>query len=195
MVNEWICSVDVESDGPCPGKNSMLSLGAAIFDDTGKLRDSKVINFAPLLDATSDPETQAFWDKHQQAYAETRKDLVMPVDGVAAFCKWVREWQNHPEKPTITPIGYRVAYDAMFLYYYIYTFGGKDPFSKHGAQMLDLKSHAAAVLGLPYKKAVKGNFPKELFDGCVPHSHLADQDAIEQGQLYFNLKKWKGGTK
>jgi hypothetical protein len=36
-MSELYFSVDIESDGPIPGRNSMLSMGCAVFTHTGKM--------------------------------------------------------------------------------------------------------------------------------------------------------------
>ena len=43
-MKEIYISVDIETDGPIPGPNSMLSFGAAAFSDDGKLVDTHSAN-------------------------------------------------------------------------------------------------------------------------------------------------------
>jgi len=62
-------------------------------------------------------------------------------------------------------------------------FVGKSPFS-HSA--LDIKTLAMALLGNNYRSSTKRNMPKRWFDD-LPHSHLALDDAIEQGALFCNM--------
>lgn len=62
MANEIYVSVDVESDGPIPGPNSMLSFGAAAFrlDDRwpyGTRISTFSANLEMLEYASSDPKT------------------------------------------------------------------------------------------------------------------------------------------
>jgi len=71
----------------------------------------------------------------------------------------------------------------MFVYWYLIRFTGQSPFS-HSA--LDIKTYAMALLRKPYRESVKKNMPKEWFDPA-PHTHVALDDAIEQGALFCNM--------
>ena len=42
------------------------------------------------------------------------------------------------------------------------------------------------MTGLPYRKAIKPRLPKHWFDE-LPHTHVALDDAIEQGALFCNM--------
>jgi hypothetical protein len=80
-------------------------------------------------------------------------------------------------------VGYPVAFDFMFVYWYLIKFTGESPFS-HAA--LDIKTYAMALLKTPYRASVKANMPRRWFDD-LPHTHRALDDAIEQGALFCNL--------
>ena len=83
-----------------------------------------------------------------------------------------------PGRPVF--VGYPAAFDVMFVYWYLIRFAGSSPFS-HSA--LDIKTYAMAVLGTEYRSTVKPNMPRSWF-GDSPHSHVALDDAIEQGALF-----------
>ena len=51
---------------------------------------------------------------------------------------------------------------------------------------LDIKSYAMAVLKTGYCDSTKRNMPKAWFDK-LPHTHVALDDAIEQGALFCNM--------
>ena len=175
---EIYISTDVEADGPIPGPNSMLSFGSAAFKEDKTLVATFSANLALLPGATGDPKTMEWWKSQPDAWAATRKDareasIVMP-DYVA--------WLNSlPGKPVF--IGYPVAYDFMFVYWYLIRFAGQSPFS-HSA--LDIKTLAMAALGTEYRESVKRNMPREWF-GDQPHTHVALDDAIGQGVLFCNI--------
>jgi hypothetical protein len=86
------------------------------------------------------------------------------------------------------PVGvaYPAGFDFLFVYWYIIRFGLKSPFS---FSCLDIKSYAAAVLDIPYRKATKKNMPQKWFKGLPPHTHKATDDAREQGLLFLNIVK------
>jgi hypothetical protein len=60
---------------------------------------------------------------------------------------------------------------------------GESPFS-HSA--LDIKTYAMALLKKDYRQSSKRNMPRRWFDD-VPHTHVALDDAIEQGALFCNM--------
>jgi hypothetical protein len=177
-MQEVYVSTDVEADGPIPGPNSMLSFGSAAFSADGKLISTFSANLEVLEGATGDPETMDWWSKNQDAWAQTRIDTQNPVDAMAQYLAWLK---SLPGKPVF--VGYPVAYDFMFVYWYLIRFTGESPFS-HSA--LDIKTFAMAVLRLPYRESTKRNMPKRWFPKA-PHTHVALDDAIEQGQLFCNI--------
>jgi DNA polymerase III alpha subunit (gram-positive type) len=86
-----------------------------------------------------------------------------------------------PGKPVF--VAYPVAFDFMFVCWYLQHFTGQNPFS-HSA--LDVKTLAMVMLGRDYRDSTKRNFPKRWFDD-VPHTHVALDDAIEQGRMFCNM--------
>ncbi|HEY5235188.1 MAG TPA: hypothetical protein VIJ14_03320, partial [Rhabdochlamydiaceae bacterium] len=75
MNQEVYISTDIESNGALPGRNSMLSLGAAAFTSDGELLSTFSVNLEEFPGATSDPDTMKFWDQNKEAYEETRKNV------------------------------------------------------------------------------------------------------------------------
>lgn len=177
-MTETYVSTDVEADGPIPGPHSMLSFGSAAFTETGDLLSTFSANLQLLEGAEGHPETMAWWGENQEAWAQTRHDLQSPPEAMRHYLTWLK---SLPGKPVF--VGYPVAYDFMFVYWYLLRFTGESPFS-HSA--LDIKTYAMAVLGLSYRDSTKRNMPKRWFPAS-PHTHVALDDAIEQGQLFCNM--------
>jgi hypothetical protein len=71
----------------------------------------------------------------------------------------------------------------MFVYWYMIQFAGRSPFS---FSALDLKTMAMTMLGKDYRACSKKNLPRRWFDP-LPHSHVALDDAIEQGAMFCNM--------
>jgi hypothetical protein len=101
-----------------------------------------------------------------------------PEKVMPQYVDWLKRL---PGKPVF--VAYPAAYDFMFVYWYLLRFAGESPFS-HSA--LDMKTLAMAILGREYRKTTKRNMPREWFDS-VPHTHVALDDAIEQGALFCNM--------
>ncbi len=95
-----------------------------------------------------------------------------------AYLRWVR---GLPGKPVF--VAYPAGFDFTFVYWYLMRYAGESPFS-HSA--LDVKTYAMALLGKPYRQATKRNMPRRWFDK-LPHTHVALDDAIEQGALFCNM--------
>lgn len=75
------------------------------------------------------------------------------------------------------------AFDFMFIYWYLIQFAGRSPFS---FSALDIKTMAMVILGKDYRRCTKRNMPQRWFDD-LPHTHVALDDAIEQGRLFCNM--------
>lgn len=178
MKEEIYISTDVEADGPIPGPHSMLSFGCAAFSAEGELLSTFTANLDLLEGATGHPETMAWWAGEPEAWALTRSNPQPPAAAMANYLAWLK---GLPGKPVF--VGYPVAYDFLFVYWYLIRFTGESPFS-HSA--LDIKTFAMAMLKLPYRDSTKRHMPKRWFPAS-PHTHVALDDAIEQGQLFCNM--------
>lgn len=177
---EWYFSVDIETDGPIPVDNSMLSFGVAAFDKNGDLQSTFYANLKTLPGATSDKNTMEWWAKNKEAYDVTRKDTQEPLEAMQNFVTWV---ENFNCKPVF--VGYPAGFDFLFMYYYMMHFVGRSPFS---FSALDIKSYVSAMLKKDYRESTKRNMPKRWFPE-EKHTHISLDDAIEQGKLFMNILK------
>ena len=75
-------------------------------------------------------------------------------------------------------------FDFTFLYYYFQNELGESP---AGFVSLDLRSYAAAVLKKQYRQVGKRQFPADWIEDGLPHTHVALDDAIEQGWILINM--------
>jgi hypothetical protein len=186
---EYYLSVDIESDGPIPGPNSMLSIGAAIFRGLGSREPVATFsaNLEQLPGAEMDPRTKTeFWDKNPSAWKACRENTRGPEDVMEEFVSWV-EKTCETSRPAC--VGYPVTFDFLFVYWYCIKFAGRSPF---GFQGLDMKTLAMAKLGVPFHRVAKRKMPKAWSEGCDRHSHVAVEDAIEQGVMFVNMMNDKG---
>ena len=71
----------------------------------------------------------------------------------------------------------------MFVYWYLIYFVGESSFH-HSA--VDIKTYAMAVMKWNYRNSAIRNMPDHWFDP-LQHSHIALDDAIEQGVMFFNM--------
>lgn len=175
---EIYISTDVEADGPIPGPHSMLSFGSAAYLADKTLVATFTANLDTLPDANGHPDTMVWWAQNPTAWDACRVDCQAPAMAMRNYVAWLKAL---PGKPVF--VGYPAAYDFMFVYWYLMRFAGESPFS-HSA--LDMKTFAMALLKTNYRDATKRNMPKHWFDD-LPHTHVALDDAIEQGALFCNM--------
>jgi hypothetical protein len=187
IMIEIYVSTDVETDGPIPGPNSMLSFGSAVYLADKTLLSTFSANLETLPGASGDPKTLAWWKTQPEAWEACRESPLPPEVAMKQYISWLKEL---PGKPVF--VAYPAGFDFTFIYWYLIRFTGESPFS-HSA--LDMKTYAMAKLRLPFRESTKRNMPKSWFDD-LPHTHKALDDAIEQGALFCNMlnDKLEGGN-
>jgi hypothetical protein len=179
-MREIYISTDVETDGPIPGPHSMLSLGSAAYTADKQLLSTFSVNFETLPGAAANPKTAEWWATQPEAWAACRTNLETPEAAMTRYTSWIKALNGKP-----VFVAYPAGFDFLFVYWYLMRFVGQSPFS-HSA--LDMKSFAMAVMKTEYRESTKRNMPKHWFDD-LPHSHVALDDAIEQGALFCNMLK------
>lgn len=179
-MEEIYVSTDIEADGPIPGPHSMLSLGSAAYKADKTCIDTFNANLETLPGAQPHPKTAEWWAKQPVAWEVSRKNLESPETAMRRYTVWL---ENLPGKPVF--VGYPASFDFLFVYWYLINFTGNSPFS-HAA--LDIKTYAMAVMKTSYRDSTKRNMPKRWFD-ATRHSHVALDDAMEQGALFCNMLK------
>jgi hypothetical protein len=178
---EVYVSTDIETDGPIPGANSMLSFASIAYDESGRELGSFAANLETLPEATPNARTMDWWRTQPEAWAACRQNPRTPTAAMADYDRWLQALRGRP-----VFVAYPLLFDMMFIYWYQIRFVGKSPFGHSG---IDIKTLAYSALGLQaYRDATKRNMPAEWF-GKTPHSHVALDDARGQGELFFNIRK------
>jgi hypothetical protein len=158
----------------------MLSFASVAFDDDGQEVACFSRNLATLEGAAGHPETMAWWAAHTVAWDACRVDASAPAEAMLAYVDWIEGLRGKP-----VFVAYPAAFDFLFVYWYLMRFAGRSPFS-HSA--LDIKTFAMAVLKTKYRDATKRHMPRRWFP-AVKHSHVALDDAREQGLLFTAMLK------
>jgi hypothetical protein len=206
-LQEIYISVDVESTGKVPGRWSMSSFGA--FAAGGLTVDGKYVHFdhtdrSNVFYKELKPISEEFvpeainvgvltgFDSSIPDPDGTRHFEWMKVHGedpktsMEEFAKWVTKMQfKHGAQPIF--MGYPAVFDWTFIYWYLANFDVESPFGFSRA--LDLKTTYAIKAKKAIKKSSKKTMPRALFSK-LPHTHRADDDAIEQGIFGINLLQW-----
>jgi hypothetical protein len=175
---EIYVSTDIEADGPIPGPNSMVSIGSAAFTADGTLLATFAANLEPLPGAAGNPVTMEWWAQHPDAWAAVGSDRELPEVVMPRYERWLREL---PGRPVF--VGYPAGYDFMFVHWYLVRYTGASPF---GLRALDVRTYAMAVLGRPYLACGREQIAPLLVPDRV-HTHVAVEDAIEQGEIFCAL--------
>lgn len=175
---EIYVSTDIETDGPIPGPFSLLSLGAAAYRRDKTLVDTFAANLECLPGATQDPETMEWWESHPQAWAAARERPQPPEQVMFDYARWVSAL---PGKPVF--VAYPAGFDFTFVYWYLMRFVGTSPFS---CAALDIRSFAMGLMGVEYRQTRRRHLPEAWSDG-LSHTHVALDDALEQGALFCNM--------
>ena len=178
MATEIYVSTDVEADGPIPGPHSMLSFASAAYTPDKQLIATFSANLELLPDAKGHPLTMKWWKTEPEAWTACRQDLRDPKEAMKDYVKWVKKL---PGKAVF--VAYPAGFDFTFVFWYLMRFTGESPFSWSA---LDMKTFAMALSGLPYRSCIKPKLPKDWFDD-LPHTHVALDDALEQGALFCNM--------
>ncbi len=176
--NEIYVSVDIEADGPIPGPYSMLSIGAVAFSSEGEEVGEYQANLTPLPEATTHPSTMAWWEKFPEAWKVCQENQRDPKEVMQEFATWL---EKLPGLPIFT--AWPATWDFMWVYWYLIRFTGKRPFSEHG---IDIRTYAMGMRKRDFMKCGKNYLPQRWFPD-QSHSHVAVEDAREQGLIFINM--------
>ncbi|MDX1957920.1 MAG: 3'-5' exoribonuclease [Leptospiraceae bacterium] len=158
--------VDIESDGPIPGKYSMISLGAVVVDT--ELNKRFLENIKPIseeyipealkISGYSRVETLSFHD---------------PKDVMQDFTGWIEK--NSNDKPMF--ISDNNGFDWMFVCWYFHYFIGSNPFG-----------YSSTNLGSLYKGLVKDTFQNFKHLRKTKHTHNPLDDAMGNAEALLYMK-------
>lgn len=177
-------SLDIETDGPIIGINSMLSLGAAAFSfdyyDGSKELGTFEINLEPILGAVQDKSTmEEFWALHPEQFEYATSNQNDCVYAMTQFNMWVKQLP----KP-ILAAAYPDSFDFAWVRYYLLRFAGEDTL---GYESLDIKSLACGLLKRPFVGIKTSNLPEKWRDRESRVAHRAIDDALQQGTMLMNM--------
>jgi hypothetical protein len=185
---ECFLSTDIEADGLIPGRSSMLSFASVVFVPGQR---TPVDQFTANLEvlpppAAPDEGTTAWWATQPEAWAHCRVNPRPAAEVMPEYVAWLNAVRGNWGRPAF--VGYPVAFDFMWVYWYVVAFGLKPgekcPF---GFQGLDLKTMAWERMGGRFQDAAKPRMPSRWFEGAPAHTHKAVDDATAQGVMFVNM--------
>ncbi len=186
-ITEIYVSTDVEADGPIPGPHSMLSLASAAYrpaesgdgEKPGAALTTFSANLETLPGSSPDPRTTAWWQAYPDAWAACRRDPRAPSAVMGEYLKWLKAL---PGRPVF--VGLPASWDFMWVYWYLVRFTGERPFHEHA---IDVRSYAMGMRKVSFHETARSYLPKRWFDASLPHTHVALDDALEQGAMFCNM--------
>jgi hypothetical protein len=215
MIKELYISVDIEADGPIPGRDdfSMISLGAVVAGyktDTGEIEAFDVtapenrfyVELKPISENWNREAMQVGVftgfskdDKAADPSGEKLREYLMTEgeDAVVAmtrFNEWLRSVKSTHNAKGVVFAAYPLGFDFTFVHWYMTKFSTTQSqfgFSRH----VDIKTVFSERSGNLIIHSTKRNMPKFLHS-TIKHTHLAIDDAAGQGELLMNLYAWDG---
>jgi hypothetical protein len=181
---------DIESNGPNPVENSMLSLGCVAMLRDGTVLHEFYQNFELRPGTSPDPQTTEWWLKHTRAYDATRENTVDIDKGMQNFYLWCSTIKHDPQfegkNVLLVPASMMHGlYDGWFLMHHIHNFGPrKNVLSKRYINIPDL---AHSVIGGLVNNSAKRFYPKEWFEGAPQHDHDALHDARGEAVMLASI--------
>lgn len=189
---QFYISLDIEADGPYPIDYSMLQIGAVFYDEGGNEIARYAANLEEIPGAKQHPETMEFWalqeKKRPGTWAAMRLDCKAPVVAMQEFTDLVKKIMDEQDALPVV-VAYPATYDFMWLYVYLCRFIGA---SIVGFAGYDMKSVASEVLGIPFRDATKGAFPRKWFPPVKRKTHVGIEDAEDQGFMFRQIRKAAG---
>src|SRR4051794_13800277 len=159
--------VDVESDGPVPGRHSMVSFGAVLVEPT--LSKTFYGQTRPISDEFI-PDALAV-SGHSRDQHLGFED---PAAVMARFGKWLAETSSG--RPVF--VSDNVAYDWQWINYYFHQFAGGNPFGYSGRRIGDL-----------YCGMVKDAFASWKQLRKTTHTHHPVDDAKGNAEALLAMKE------
>jgi hypothetical protein len=179
---------DIESDGPSPLKNSMLSFATVVVREDGRLCGEFEAVLKPRPDRQTDERTMQFWTTQPEAWVAATSGQQDPDVIMKRFADWVESYdgkRSFAARP--------VAFDGMWIDHYLREFTdtylldvpywGRCIFT---AGALDIGSYLAGIFNRTDPHTGGIVFPKSWL-GNHEHTHRAIDDARGYAALLGKL--------
>ncbi len=177
-------SFDCEMLGPNPIQHSMVSLGAAIFEDNNTVPLATFYcTMKPQANTCPDSRTMSeFWDKHPIQLQEVKTNNLEIADAMKRFSDFLKPFADHK----IVPVASAAGCDWMWLRTYMGVYGPPDNpdigFYCHClSSELRMYMHLSGIVD-------EADFKRSLAEHKV-YDHNALNDAVYQGVQYINLRE------
>ncbi len=182
-------SLDLELSGNFPDVHFVTEIGLAAYDSTGRQFATLQVFLRPDPGKCFDPGTEE-WYKKQPGYASWEVRAVDPLAGMKTVQSWIAKCTKAIAASRMAFIAYPTSFDGMWFNIMWFRHlghptNGKGP----GFSYIDIRSFGAGALGCSVAEASKNRRLAPYVPTDLVHTHLGVDDAMEQGQLFFALKR------
>lgn len=112
-------SFDIETDGPSPIVNNMLSFGICLLKSNGEILDELEINIKEREECFQDSSTMEFWEKNKIAWEICHQNQISHREAMDKLATFYSKWND---KFKLVWIAMPVCFDWMFLKSYYSAF-------------------------------------------------------------------------
>lgn len=181
---------DIESDGPTPLHNSMLSFASVAIEADGTRHGEFEAQLTQRPDRTTNETTMAWWATQPEAWAATTADAEAPALVMPRFADWVESLPG-PKVFVAAPM----IFDGLWMDHYLDEFAGtrvlSGPFKSRqifrGGGVC-LYTMAGTLRGADYLDWGMSKLPAEFY-GHIAHTHKAIDDARGFAHVLVELFK------
>lgn len=169
---------DIESDGPTPLHNSMLSFASVAIEADGTRHGEFEAVLKPKANRTQNEMTMDWWKTQPEAWKAATEGPEDPAVVMPRFADWVDSLPG-PKVFVAAPM----IFDGLWMDHYLDEYAGtralSGPFK--GRQIFRgggvcLYTMAGTLRGAPYLDWGMSKLPAEFY-GHIPHTHRAIDDA------------------
>lgn len=162
-------SVDVESSGPLHGYHNLLEIGACDCD-----------NYDNSFQTYIKPNTENWTPSAEQVNKSSDFYLSNGISIYDAMVKF-KTWLDKFHRPIF--VGFNAPFDYGWINYEFHKNLGENPF---GINALDIKAYYMGKFNTTWRETTK---KKMKIKSSFPHTHNALDDAIEQADLFNQLRQ------
>jgi len=169
---------DIETDGPSPLRNSMLSFASVAMNRHGDFFGEFETVLALREDRAPEPLTMDWWKTEPEAYKAATQNAVAPEQAMQDFVEWVTSFEGRKVFAAAPLI-----FDGPFVDHYLDSYLGLRIFAgpSHkenifGGGCADIYTMAGTIADAPHHDWSTRRVP-DSWIGNQPHTHYAIDDA------------------
>ncbi|TDQ64523.1 uncharacterized protein YhfF [Maritalea mobilis] len=177
-MDEIYIVTDIESDGPSPLRNSMLSFASVAMTRGGQFLGEFQAVLEPRKDRVPDPKTMEWWKTEPEAYKAATENAQSPEKVMKDYAAWVKGFEGRKVFAAAPLI-----FDGLFIDHYLDLYTRSRVFAgpTHSQVIFsggaaDIYTMSGILAGVPHQEWTTRRVP-DSWIGFQPHSHFAIDDA------------------